>query len=51
MWNKGKISKPVKIAMAKLSNALIQNNYEQAQNIHIALLVDYISEVTKINYI
>ena len=51
MWNNGKICYPVKESMSKLSLALKQMNFQKAQQIHVALLVDYVSEVIIYVYI
>jgi len=47
MWDDGKISYPVKAAMAKLAIALHSGKSELANHIHVGLMMDYISEVSQ----
>ena len=45
MWHSGQISYPVKSTMAKLATALHRRRCDQAHQLHLALMVDYVSEV------
>ena len=43
----GKLSQPVKAAMANLADALAADDYDKADQVHIKLMVDHISEVSQ----
>ncbi|KAK2186601.1 hypothetical protein NP493_195g07015 [Ridgeia piscesae] len=45
MWHSGQISYPVKSTMAKLATALHRRRCDQAHQLHLALMMDYVSEV------
>jgi len=64
-WKDGKLSEPVKLSMANLVNgemnythgivycvyaALDNGDYCQADQIHVKLMVDHISEVSEMKY-
>ncbi|XP_033104682.1 steroid receptor RNA activator 1-like [Anneissia japonica] len=46
-WSNGNLSNPVKIRMSKLSNALVDYQYDEAFKIHLALMVDHVTEVSQ----
>ncbi|KAI0221686.1 Steroid receptor RNA activator 1 [Lamellibrachia satsuma] len=45
MWHGGQISYPVKSTMARLATALHRRRCDQAHQLHLALMMDYVSEV------
>ena len=46
-WKDGKLSQPVKAAMASLVDALAADDYDKADQIHVKLMVDHILEVSQ----
>lgn len=46
-WKNGKLSQGVKSRMIKLAQALDAGNVEEAHQIHISLMVDFVSEVNQ----
>lgn len=47
MWRSGKLSLPVKCRMNGLSQELSNKNWDKADEIHRALIVDYVNEVSQ----
>ncbi|XP_060740052.1 steroid receptor RNA activator 1 [Tachysurus vachellii] len=47
MWQSGKLSLPVKRRMNGLSQELSSKNWDKADEIHRALMVDYVNEVSQ----
>ncbi|XP_060762778.1 steroid receptor RNA activator 1 isoform X2 [Neoarius graeffei] len=47
MWRSGKLSLPVKCRMNGLSQELSDKNWDKADEIHRALMVDYVNEVSQ----
>ncbi|ESO07158.1 hypothetical protein HELRODRAFT_76381, partial [Helobdella robusta] len=47
MWKNGKISYPVKSSMAKLATAIHRRKHAVAHEIHLALMIDHVSEVSR----
>ncbi|KAF4074564.1 hypothetical protein AMELA_G00240820 [Ameiurus melas] len=47
MWRSGKLSLPVKCRMNGLSQELSNKNWDKADEIHRALMVDYVNEVSQ----
>lgn len=47
MWQSGKLSLPVKCRMSGLSQELSNKNWDKADEIHRALMVDYVNEVSQ----
>ncbi|KAB5528369.1 hypothetical protein PHYPO_G00139470 [Pangasianodon hypophthalmus] len=47
MWTSGKLSLPVKCRMNGLSQELSNKNWDKADEIHRALMVDYVNEVSQ----
>ncbi|KAI5625285.1 steroid receptor RNA activator 1 isoform X1 [Silurus asotus] len=47
MWRSGKLSVPVKCRMHGLSQELSNKNWDKADEIHRALMVDYVNEVSQ----
>ncbi|XP_072040562.1 steroid receptor RNA activator 1-like [Amphiura filiformis] len=46
-WSNDKLSKPVKQRMGKLAEALHNRQYDEANEIHLSLMVDYVAEVSQ----
>ncbi|XP_071787533.1 uncharacterized protein [Asterias amurensis] len=44
-WNTGKLSEAVQQRMARLSQALSERDYSKAHDVHLSLMVDFVSEV------
>lgn len=45
-WMHDKLSNPVKIEMGKLATAITERNYDEANRLHLGLMMDHISEVS-----
>ncbi|XP_033631443.1 steroid receptor RNA activator 1-like [Asterias rubens] len=46
-WKTGKLSEAVQQRMARLSQALSERDYSKAHDVHLSLMVDFVSEVSQ----